>query len=111
MGSSTQLVLLAALIHLAGLLLAMVLILPILREGDARFGPPEDGDDGGGGNDRRGPQPPAGPSGGGIPLPDARPARVRLREPARLGALRPPRPRRGPAREPARDPRRAPARR
>ncbi len=112
MASSTQLVLLAAGIHLAGLALALVLILPIIRGDESWLRPPEDGEDGGGGggNDRRGPHAPVGPSGGGIPLPDARPARRRLREPARLGDLRPAPPRRGPVREPAPTPRRVPAR-
>ena len=36
------------------------------------------------------PRHPSGPSGDGLPLPDALPARVRLREPARLGELLPP---------------------
>lgn len=71
---------------------AAVLLLPLLRDESvvpsAARG--EDEDQGGGGNDRVVPTPPSGPRGGGIPLPDAVPARVRLREPARLADLIPP---------------------
>jgi hypothetical protein len=58
-------------------------------------------DDGGGGEPPAGdPQTPPGPSGGGLPLPDAQQAPVRLREPARLGE-RYPRPARRPEHDPA----------
>lgn len=46
---------------------------------------------------------PRGPSGDGLPLPDAEPAAVRLREPGRI-AERYERPGRRPAREPERQP-------
>jgi hypothetical protein len=74
-----------------------------IRSDIAGAGPPADGQDGPG-NDRSRPvrRPPRG--GGGVPLPDAAPARVRLREPARLADLLPDRSRR-PAREPGRSPR------
>ena len=69
----------------------------------------EDGDGGGGGgNDRVRPRDSGGPRGGGIPLPDALPARVRLRDHRRLADLIP-RPARRTAPEPARPPRRVPA--
>ncbi|MEA2390912.1 MAG: hypothetical protein QOK31_1021 [Solirubrobacteraceae bacterium] len=103
MGSSTQLVLVGAAIHLAGLLLAVVLLLPILRGDHAASRHSDEGDEGGG-SYRREPPRPSGPDGGGLPLPDARPARVRLRGPARLADLRPA-PARRPAREPAPGPR------
>jgi hypothetical protein len=61
-------------------------------------------DDGGGGGPSRPPSPP-GPSPGGIPLPDAEQAQVRLRDHRRLAD-----PRRTPERRPAHDPERAPAR-
>ena len=64
---------------------------------------PSDGDDDGPGRD---PQPqgfdPA-PGGRGVPLPDAEPAPVRLREPGRLGDAYP-RPTRRPAHAPEREP-------
>jgi hypothetical protein len=64
----------------------------------------EEEDDGGGGNDRVDPSPPRGPRPGGIPLSDAVPARVRLREPVRLADLIPARGRREHAPMPTRTP-------
>ncbi len=61
-----------------------------------------DGDDGGGRGPRE-PDPPPGRPTGGLPLPDAEPARVRLRGHGRLADLLPDRERR-PAREPQRTP-------
>ena len=107
MSGADQLVLLIAGLHLFALVCVALLLLPALRDvNDRPPGGPE-GDDGGG----RGPGgpkliPPR-PS-GGLPLPDAIPARVRLREPGRLGAKLPARERR-PAREPA-QPERTPSR-
>ena len=63
---------------------------------------------GGGGNDRVRPRNSGGPRGGGLPLPDAVPARVRLRDHRRLADLIP-RPARRQAPEPARQPPRVPA--
>lgn len=110
MSSDAQLLLVIAGVHVFGLAAVAVLILPALREG---WGTPpglpgSDSDEGGG----RGPQgppqaPPSKPS-GGLPLPDASPARVRLREHGRLGERLPPRERR-PAREPERTPERTPS--
>jgi hypothetical protein len=92
MGDETLLVALLGGLHLLGFGFATVLLLPLLR--DERVVPiaarGEDEDEGGGGNDRVAPTPPPGPRGGGIPLPDAVPARVRLRGPARLADLVPP---------------------
>jgi hypothetical protein len=51
------------------------------------------------------PETPPGPSGGGLPLPDAEQAAVRLREPGRLGERYPRRPRR-PEHDPDRTPQR-----
>jgi len=90
MGDETLLVALLGGLHLLGLGFAAVMLLPLLR--DERIVPlphGEEEDDGGGGNDRVLPAPRPGPRGGGIPLPDAVPARVRLREPARLADLLP----------------------
>jgi hypothetical protein len=107
MGSSTQLVLVGAAIHVAGLMLAVVLLLPILRGDRAAARRTDEGEDGGG-SDRRTPRRPSGPRDGGLPLPDAQPARARLRGHERLADHRPARIRR-PAREPVRPPDRIPA--
>jgi hypothetical protein len=116
MGDETLLVTLFGGLHLIGFGFAAVLLLPLLR--DERIAPiarrgEEEDDGGGGGNYRLGPVPPRGPCGGGLPLPlpDAAPARVRLREPARLADLIPTHRRREHAPRPVRTPSRAPARR
>jgi len=91
MGDETLLVALLGGLHLLGFGFAAVLLAPLLR--DERVVPiaarGEDEEEGGGGNDRVAPTPPPGPRGGGIPLPDAVQARVRLRGPARLSDLIP----------------------
>jgi hypothetical protein len=108
MGDETLLVALLGGLHLLGFGFAAVLLLPLMR--DERVAPlghrGEDEDEGGGGNDRVDRTPPRGPRPGGIPLPDAVPARVRLREPVRLADLIPARGRRehAPARTPTRTP-------
>ncbi|MGN6189721.1 MAG: hypothetical protein ACTHOE_12565 [Conexibacter sp.] len=110
MGDETLLVALLGGLHLLGFGFAAVLLLPLLR--DERIVPiarGEDEDNRGGGNDRVQPLPRPGPRGGGIPLPDAVPARVRLREPARLADLLPP-PRRRREHTPLPSPTRTPAR-
>lgn len=110
MGDETLLVALLGGLHLLGFGFAAVLLLPVLR--DERIVPiarGDDEDDGGGGNDRVRPTPPRGPRGGGIPLPDAIPARVRLREPGRLADLLPAPRRRREHPAPASAPRRTPA--
>lgn len=114
MGEETLVVVIFGTLHLVGLGLGMVLLLPLLRdERVAPWVPPQEEDDGGGGggNDRVLPDPPRGPSSGGLPLPDAVPARVRLRSGERLADLVPPRDRR-PAHPatPAPAPRRVPQR-
>jgi hypothetical protein len=90
--------------HLLGLIFVAVLLIPALR--DAPAPPPkssDDGqDDGWGHGPPRPPKPPEAPT-GGIPLPDAVPARVRLRGHERL-ADGVPRPARRPVREPGRTP-------
>jgi hypothetical protein len=89
-------------LHLVSLLLGGVLFLMFLRSDTTRSWDSGEGDDedggGGGGNDRvqHGPKPR--PS-GGIPLPDAQPADVRLRGHETLREARPGRDRR-PSREP-----------
>ncbi len=101
MADETLLVILLGGLHLLGFACAAVLLLPFLREDPLpSWSQPGEDEDGGGGNDRLGPLVPNGPGGGGIPLPDAVPARVRLRERGRLADLLPPTERR-PAHAPA----------
>jgi hypothetical protein len=103
MSGDAQLMLMIAGMHLLGLGCAALLMIPALREGP-NFPPrPSDsGPDDGGGGPRRPPERPEPPR-GGIPLPDATPARVRLRDHGRL-ADRLPRRERRPVREPGRRP-------
>lgn len=105
MSSAAQLVLMVGGMHLLGLLCAALLILPALRDRPEPPQPPGGPSDGGGGLHRPDPQKPVRPR-GGVPLPDAEPSRIRLREPGRLADLLP-RPVRRPAREPDRGPVRA----
>ncbi|HMJ03167.1 MAG TPA: hypothetical protein VK506_09500 [Conexibacter sp.] len=105
------LVALFAALKLVGLGLGAALLLPILRDErvDGRALRGED-EGGGGGSDRIGPVAPRGPRPDGCPapLPDAAPARVRLRDGRRLADLLPRRERRPqhapePGRSPVRD--------
>ncbi len=97
-------------LHLLGMGLAAILLVMFMRSDSARtWSPPEDEGGGGGGNDRVPPRSRPGPGGGGLPLPDAPPARVRLREPVRLADLLD-QPERRPAHPPRRSPQRTPAR-
>jgi hypothetical protein len=90
-----ELVIIFASLHLVALVLGGVLFAMFLHSGPRQAGgPPEDDEEGGGGNDRVGDQPPRTSPSGGIPLPDADPAPVRLRGPGRLADLRPRRERR-----------------
>ena len=68
-------------LHLVALACGVVLFVMFLRSDDgSRHKPPEDDDTGGGGgNDRVQGRPPTTSPSGGIPLPDAEPAPVRLR--------------------------------
>jgi hypothetical protein len=107
--SGAALMLWIAGVHLLGLGCVALLMFPALK--DSPVGPerrPDEGDDGWGRGPKRPPETPKPPR-GGIPLPDAVPARVRLREHGRLGERLPHRERR-PAREPARRPAREPHR-
>lgn len=108
MAGDAQLLLWIAGVHLLGLGCVAILLIPALRENPAvPRRPRSDGesDDGWGHGPKKPPAPPERPR-GGIPLPDAVPARVRLREPGRL-ADKLPAPQRRPAREPDRRPVRA----
>jgi hypothetical protein len=109
MSQGAQLMLWIAGVHLVGLACVAVLMIPALKDTPApkprRDG---EGEDGWGRGPKVPPPPPSSPR-GGIPLPDAVPAAVRLREHGRLRDRRPARVRR-PAREPARRPVRTPHR-
>jgi hypothetical protein len=98
MGPDDGLIVIFASLHLVALVLGGLLFAMFLRS-DGRPGS-RDGEDedegGGGGNDRISDRPKTSP-GGGIPLPDAEPAPIRLRGPGRLSDLRPRRVRREPA--------------
>jgi len=108
MSPDAELMLIFGTLHLVAVALGVGLFVMFLRsEATKPFQPPEEDDGGGGGNDRLPGRPKTSPS-GGVPLPDAVPARVRLRSHQRLSDLRPARERR-PAREPA--PQRRPVRR
>jgi hypothetical protein len=103
MSGEAQLMLMIAGMHLLGLVCVAVLIIPALREGPGT--PPRNdsgSDDGGGWGPKAPPKPPAPPR-GGIPLPDAVQASIRLRDHGRLADHHAPRERR-PSREPTRTP-------
>ena len=91
-------------VHLLGLACVAVLMIPALRDGPD---PPPQSSDGGSddgwGNYPRRPRSPRDVPGGGLPLPDAEPAGIRLRDHRRLTDKLPARDRR-PVREPDRRP-------
>jgi hypothetical protein len=109
MTGDVQLLLWIAGVHLLGLGCVAVLLIPALKDNPSPHRRPEGENDDGWGRGPKTPPKPPGPPRGGIPLPDADPARVRLREPGRLADHRPGRERR-PAREPERAPERTPQR-
>ncbi len=103
MAGDMELMLMIAGMHLLGLVCAAALLLPALRSGPDLPPRSDRGSDDGGG--RRPPKPPtpSDPPRGGLPRPDAEPARVRLRDHRRLPDLLP-HPERRPTREPEREP-------
>ena len=107
MVTDAELVALFTVLHLVGLGIVTALLVMFLRADSTRsWSPPDDAEGGeGGGNDRLGPRIRPGPSGGGLPLPDAVPARVRLRDHSRLADLIP-----SPARRRTPEPQRTPSR-
>src|SRR2546430_17381886 len=103
MPADVKLVALFAGLHLLGLILVCVMLVLFFRSDTARSwsGGEEEGDGGGGGgNDRVRPRDSGGPRGGGLPLPDAVPARVRPPAPPRIAHPLPRPPPRAPARPP-----------
>jgi hypothetical protein len=104
MSGDVQLLLMIAGVHVLGLACVAVLMIPALRDGPLPpQGPSDSGsDEGWGRGPRKPPKEPDSPR-GGIPLPDAVPARVRLRDHRKLAELLP-RTERRPAREPVRRP-------
>jgi hypothetical protein len=90
MAPDEELVVIFAILHLVALMLGGALFAMFLRS-DSKARPDGADDDenegGGGGNDRISDKPKTSPS-GGIPLPDAEPAPVRLRGHERLADLR-----------------------
>jgi hypothetical protein len=83
-----ELMLIFGMLHLVALALGVVLFVMFVRaDRGSRRGPHDDDDSGGGGNDRISGRPKSSPP-GGIPLPDASPAPVRLRGTERLRDLR-----------------------
>jgi hypothetical protein len=101
-----ELMLIFGALHLIALALGVVLFVMFLRaDTTSEWQPPDDEDPGGGGNDRSTDRPKPCPT-GGIPLPDAQQAQVRLRP--SHGRLADGYPRR--ERRPAREPRRVPER-
>jgi hypothetical protein len=80
MSPDEELVVIFGALHLVALALGVVLFVLFLRsEAGPGQGPPEDDEGGGGGNDRISDRPPRSSPSGGVPLPDAEPAPVRLR--------------------------------
>jgi hypothetical protein len=92
MSPDAELMVIFGTLHLVAVILGVGLFVLFLRS-DSRSTGPEDDDLGGGGNDRISRGPKTSPS-GGVPLPDADPARDRLRSHERLADLRGRRPRR-----------------
>jgi hypothetical protein len=108
MSGAYQLMLMVAVMHLLGLIGVGVLIFIALRQGPGQQPHPgESGQDDGWGNEPRRPPEPSNRPWGGVPLPDAEQALVRLRDHRKLGDRLPERERR-PAREPDRTPHRSP---
>ena len=110
MSPDEELMLIFGALHLVALAMGVLLFLMFLRSDtiDGRNDGDEDEGGGGGGSDRISDRPKTSPS-GGIPLPDAEPAPVRLRGHERLADLRP-RPERRRVTEPPPEPRRVPNR-
>jgi hypothetical protein len=89
MSPDEELLLIFGALHVVALALGVLLFLMFLRSDTSENRePPEEDEGGGGGSDRISNTPKTSPS-GGIPLPDAEPAPVRLRGHERLADLLP----------------------
>ena len=88
MSPDEELVLIFGTLHLIALALGAVLFVMFLRSDSTDGREPPEEDEGGGGSDRISDTPKTSPS-GGLPLPDAEPAPVRLRGHQKLADLRP----------------------
>src|SRR3954454_2487406 len=100
MGPDAELLVIIGVIHVIGLSFACGLLWHFANtEPSDAWTPPEDDGGGGGGNVIPEKPRPTRPRGGALPLPDAVPARVRLRGPGRLSDRI-----QGPARRPSREP-------
>jgi hypothetical protein len=110
MADETLLVALLGGLHLLGFGFAALMLLPLMRDEQIAPIARRDEDEGGGGSDRLPPKAPHDPRPGGLPLADAVPARVRLRDAQRLADLLPAIERR-PVHAPAPSPTRTPAER
>jgi len=87
-------------LHVIALALGVVLFMMFLRsDSTSSWKPPEDDEGGGGGGNDRLPSRPKPKPTGGIPLPDADPARARLRGHGKLRDAHPPLPQRRPVRQ------------
>ena len=107
MSPDEELMVIFGALHLVALAFGVLLFMMFLRsDTTTSWKPPEDDEGGGGGGNDRLPSKPKPKPTGGIPLPDAEPARARLRGHEKLRDMRP-RPLRRPAEQPAR---RTPAR-
>jgi hypothetical protein len=108
MSGEYQLILLIAGMHLIGLVgIGLLLYFALRHDGHPHWPGESWGSDDGWGNEPRRPTEPSNRPRGGLPLPDAEPSLVRLRDHRKLPEQLPARERR-PAREPEREPIRAP---
>jgi hypothetical protein len=112
--SELQLLLWLTAVHFVGFICIGLLMIPVLRHDDDTGADQDSGgaDDGWGNLPAKRPDSGNRP-GGGLPLPDAEPSRIRLRQPGRISEQLPGferRPVREPERRPAREPERRPAR-
>jgi hypothetical protein len=100
MSSDIQMILVVGSVHVVGLAFAAALLWHFMRASGEDGRPSDESEGGGGGNLPAEPPEPRRPRGGGLPLPDAVPARVRLRGPGRSPVTRPAAPSRRPSHAP-----------
>ncbi len=76
-------------LHILGFVFAALLFIGLMRADNVSPWSPDEDDDDGGGNDRPPRPQPSDPRGGGLPLPDAVQATMRLRSHDRLADVHP----------------------